>query len=114
MNFEEDIQNWVTIDNKMKEHSAEVKRLREKKSILTDKIIEHVENNNMNHTVVNITDGNLRFQTNKITPPLTFSFITKCLNECIEDGEQVKQLIQYFKEKRTYKYVSDVKRTYTN
>ena len=114
MNFEDDIQQWVMIDNKMKEYSAEVKKLREKKSNLTEKIIEHVENNNMNHTVVNITDGQLRFQTNKVTPPLTFSFITQCLNDCIEDSEQVNQLIKYFKEKRKFKYVSDVKRTYSN
>ena len=114
MNFENDIQQWVAIDNKMKEYSTETKNLREKKNILTEKIMEHVENNNMSHNIINITDGQLRFQTNKITPPLTFSFITECLNDCIEDSEQVNQLIKYFKEKRKFKYVSDVKRTYTN
>jgi len=56
MNFENDIQQWVAIDNKMKEYSTEVKKLREKKNILTEKIMEHVENNNMSHNVINITD----------------------------------------------------------
>jgi predicted transcriptional regulator len=114
MEFENNIQEWVSFDNKIKEYNIEVKKLREQKNSLTERIMEHVENNNMNHNIVNITDGQLRFQTTKVTPPLTFSFITECLNNCISDEEQVKQLILYFKENRKYKYVSDVKRTYSN
>ena len=114
MEFENNIQEWVAIDNTIKEYSTEVKKLREKKNSLTGIIMEHVDDNNMNHNVINITDGQLRFQTTKITPPLTFSFITECLNDCITDENQVKQLIQYFKEKRKCKYVSEVKRTYSN
>lgn len=113
MDFEECIQEWVETDNKLKEYLPVTKNLRERKNALTGEIMTHVENNNMENNVINITDGQIKFQNVKVTAPLTFTFITECLNDCISDETQVKQLIAYIKQKRAVKYVADVKRTYT-
>ena len=60
-----------------------------------------------------ISDGNLKFTTVKVTTPLTFKFIEKCLNEIINNSKQVEQIINYLKEKRENKYVEEIKRFYT-
>lgn len=101
------------IDNQIKQYSAHVKELRQQKNNLSNNIISHAVDNNMSHNTIQITDGTLKFQNMKVTSPLTFKFITECLNDCIEDEEQVKMLINYIKKKREVKYVPEVKRTYT-
>ena len=84
------------------------------KNNLTSNIITHAVDNNMSHSTIQITDGSLKFQNTKVTSPLTFKFITECLNDCIDDPNQVKVLIDYIKKKREVKYVPEVKRSYTN
>ena len=111
--FENNIRQWVTIDNQLKKYSSEMKRLREQKSILSNNILAHAVDNNLSHSVIEISDGSLKFQNVKVTSPLTFKFITECLNDCIENEDQVKQLVNYIKQKRDVKYVPEVKRSYT-
>jgi hypothetical protein len=112
MSFEDNIRQWVTVDNQLKKYNTEVKRLREAKGILGNNILAHAVDQNLSHSVVEISDGSLKFQNVKVTSPLTFKFITQCLKDCIEDEEQVKLLINYIKQKREVKYVPEVKRTY--
>ena len=110
--FQRDIQNWVNIDNKIKNLQHEIKSLRENKNILTNGIFVYAETNNLENAVIQISDGKLKFQNVKTTSPLTFKLIEECLTECIQDKEQVTQLIKYIKNKREYKYNYDIRRTY--
>ena len=112
MSFEDNIREWVALDNRIKNSIAELKVLRNQRGTLCTGIIDHVADNNMSHNTIQISDGLLRFQNAKITSPLTFKFITQCLKECIIDEEQVAKLIQYIKEKREIRFVPEVKRTY--
>lgn len=112
MSFEDNIREWVALDNRIKNITTDLKILRSQRGNLCAGIINHVANNNMSHNTIQISDGVLRFQNAKITSPLTFKFITQCLKECIVDEEQVVKLIQYIKEKRDIRYVPGVKRTY--
>ena len=112
MNFEEDVKNWVMIDNKIKQESENIKVLRKKRNHLTTKIFSYAEENNLENAVIEISDGKLKFQQSKQTPPLTYKFLEECLNDCIQNEDQVKQIIKFVKSKREYKYVSDIKRFY--
>ena len=112
MDFADKIKEWVTTDNRIKINSNELKTLRNHRSELTNSIIDYVTVHDMTHNTIQISDGLIKFQNIKITPPLTFKFITQCLKDCIENEEQVKQLINYIKEKRAIRYVPEVKRTY--
>jgi len=112
MSFADNIREWVTVDNQIKQYSTTLKALRSQKSQLTTNIITHVADNNMSHNTVQISDGLLKFQNMKVTSPLTFKFITQCLNDCISDEDQVKQLVDYIRQKRDVKYVPEVKRSY--
>src|SRR5210317_2189254 len=112
MDFETDVKQWVMIDNQIKQNSEKVKELRKQRNHLTTKIFSYAEENNLENAVIEISDGKLKFQQNKHTAPLTFKFLEECLNECIQNKEQVKQIIQFVKSKREFKYVSDIKRFY--
>ena len=97
MNFEDDVKNWVMIDNKIKQQSETIKDLRKKRNHLTTKIFSYAEENNLENAVIEISDGKLKFQQSKQTPPLTFKFLEECLNECIQNEDQVKQIIKFVK-----------------
>jgi len=112
MDFTESIREWVSIDNKIKKYQDEVKKERVIRNALTASILEKAAESNMEHAVIEITDGKLKFQNTRVSAPLTFKFLEECLNECINGEEQVKQIIKYIKSKRDVKYVSDIKRSY--
>ena len=46
MSFENNIKEWVNIDNKIRTYNNEVKRLRQQKDGLNDNIMAYIETNN--------------------------------------------------------------------
>ena len=110
--LEKTIQNWVELDNELKKINEKAKDIRTRKNDIEDKLITYVEDNNMNNSVVNITDGKIKFCETKQTSPLTLGFLEKCLGEVITNQGQVKQIVDYIKSKRETKMVPEIKRYY--
>ena len=111
-NLEKTIQNWVELDNELKKLNERSKDIRTRKNDVEDKIMTYVEDNNMNNSVVNISDGKIKFCETKQTSPLTLGFLEKCLSEVIANQSQVKQIVDYIKSKRETKMVPEIKRYY--
>jgi ferritin len=100
MNFENSIKNWINLDNRLKLLNDEIKKLRNDKNIIQDRILNYVENNNLSKTTIEINDGKLKFNNSRTTQPLTLKFIQECLNEVISDKSDVEKIIDYIKSKR--------------
>lgn len=111
MSFEQNIQQWVSIDNQIKLLNDKIHELREKKQQLCENISEHVENNNLKNATVKISDGKLKFVTTKVASPLTFKYVEKSLGDVIKNQTQVHQIVEYLKDHREIKTVSEIKRT---
>lgn len=114
MNFEQNIQQWVSIDNQIKLLNDKIHELRERKNQLGENITNHVEQNNLRNATVQISDGKLRFVNTKVSSPLTFKYVEKSLGEIIKNQTQVKQIVEYLKEKREVKFVPEIKRISNN
>ena len=112
MSFEDNIKKWVSYDNEIKQINEKLKQLREKKNNLSLDIFNYVNENNINDSVVKINDGKLKFTNVKVMQPLTYKFIEESLLEIINDKDNVKQIINYLKQKRDGKYVEEIKRFY--
>ena len=113
MSFEQDIQNWVIIDNQMKLLSDKMKELRDKKNAISQKINTHVETDKLENTSIKISDGRLKFIKVKDTQQLTFKYLETCLSEIIKNEEQVKKIVEYIKNKREVNYIPEIKRLYS-
>jgi hypothetical protein len=113
-NLEKSIQSWVELDNELKKLNDKVKEIRTRKNDVEDKIMVYVENNEMNNSVVNISDGKLKFCETKQTSPLTLGFLEKCLSEVIATQSHVQQIMDYIKGKRETKVVPEIKRYYNS
>ncbi len=114
MSFEDNIKNWVVLDNKIREQSEELRLLKEERNESANYINRFVQERNLQSTVVEISDGKLRFATAKTSQPLTFKYIEECLGDIISDKNQVERIINYIKNKREIKYSQDIKRYYSN
>ena len=99
MSLEKYIKNWVSIDNEVKKYHEYIKNLRLQRNDIAEDILIYVKNNNLENTTIQISDGRLKFNNTKITPPLTFKFVKTCLNDCISDQKTVENIIEYIKQK---------------
>ena len=114
MSFEQQIQQWITIDNQMKIVGDKMKELRDKKNIISEQINTHIETSELSNASIKINDGQLKFIKVKETQQLTFKYLETCLSEIIKNEEQVKKIVDYIKNKREVKYVPEIKRLYHN
>jgi len=114
MSFEGQIQQWVSIDNQIKQLNEKTKELREKRNVLEENITTHANNNNMLNATVQISDGRLKFINTKITEPLTFKYLEKTLAEVIKNESQIKLIMEHIKQKRNVKVVQEIKRFSNN
>ena len=114
MSFEQQIQQWVSIDNKIRLLNDQIKELREKKIKLSDNLNEYARENNLSNATIQISDGKLKFASTKVQSPLTFKYLEKSLGEIIKNENQVTQIVEYIKNKREVKVVSEIKRFSNN
>lgn len=110
MSLEENIKQWVRLDDQLKLVSEKAKEIREQKNNVEENILIYVKKNNLENATAKITGGKLKFIETKQTSPLTLKFIEDCLNETIENPSKVKEILHYIKEQREIKYVKDIKR----
>lgn len=113
MSFENQIQQWVAIDNQLKILNEKVKDLRDKRSQLSENITQTASKNNMLQSTVQISDGKLRFVNTKVQQPLTFKYVEQSLGEIIKNEQQLKQIMEHLKKNRDTKVVQEIKR-YSN
>lgn len=114
MSFENQIQQWVQIDNQLKQLNDKAKELRDKRNSLKQNITTHAFSNNLSNSTVKISDGKLRFVNTKVQEPLTFKYLEKTLSEIIKNESQVKIMMEHIKQKRAVKVVPEIKRFSNN
>jgi len=114
MSFEGQIQQWVSIDNQLKQLYEKTKDLREKRNILEQNITTYASSNNLSNSAVQISDGRLKFTNTKIPEPLTFKYLEKTLGEVIKNEAQVKLIMEHIKQKRSIRVVPEIKRFSNN
>jgi hypothetical protein len=110
MSFENQIQQWVSFDNQLKQINEKVKELREKKNNLEQSITNYAFSNNLSNSTVQISDGRLKFSNTKVAEPLTFKYLEKTLSEVIKNESQVKLIMEHLRQKRNIKIVPEIKR----
>ena len=114
MNFENQIQQWVVIDNQLKILNEKTKDLREKRNALTSNITNYAYNNGLSNKSIQISDGKIKISNSKIAEPLTFKYIEKTLGEVIKNETHVKMIMEHLKQKRESKIVPEIKRFSNN
>jgi hypothetical protein len=112
-NFEQQLQQWVTVDNQIKVLNDKLKELRDKKTALNTNITNYAEKNNLMNTAMRFGDEKIKFSTSKVQQPVTLTYLEKCLKDVIKNESQATQIFEYIKNNRETKINSEIKR-FTN
>jgi len=113
MTFQDDIKKYVFIDNEIKEIVNKLKNLRQEKNIYNEKIINYIENNNLEEATIKINDGKLNFTNSQQNQVLTFKYLESCFNKFFKNQPEIsKLLLTFIKNEREIKYIKEIKRTY--
>jgi len=110
MNFENQIQQWIQIDNQLKQLNERTKELREKRNMLEENITSYASSNNLSKS----PDGKLKFVNTRVPEPLTFKYLEKTLGEIIKNESQVKLIMEHIKQRREIKTIPEIKRFSNN
>lgn len=114
MSFESQIQQWVLLDNQIKQINEKLKELREKRNNFEENIINHAAKNNLSNSTIQISDGKLKLINTRVIEPLTFKYLDKTLGEVIKNESQVKLIMEHLKQKRNVKIIPEIKRFSAN
>lgn len=109
--FTDNIQKWVLVDTQIKYINEKAKQLRDSRTNLTTEIHKFMNEKKWASNKIEISDGQLTLFEKKEYPPLSYTYIEKCLSEIIPEKNQVEFIIQYLKTKREIKSSPDIRRT---
>lgn len=114
MNFEQTLQQWLVLDNEVKNYNQKIKDIRAKQKNTEDLLINYAYSKNLLYSTIKLQNDKFKFVNTKITSPLTFKYLEKSLGEIIKNSEQVKAIMNYIKNNRESKIVPELKRFYNN
>jgi DNA polymerase III gamma/tau subunit len=114
MSFESEIQQWVQLDNQLKQLNEKVKEVREKRRSLENNINNHVQTNKLSNAAVKIGDSRLKFANTKVYEPLTYKYLEKTLYDVIKQESQIKTIMECIKQNRSFKIIPEIKRFSNN
>ena len=114
MSFENQIQQWVSVDNQIKQLNEKVKEMREKRNMLEQNITNYASSNNLSNATIKISDGRLKFTNTRVTEPITLKYLEKTLGEVIKNESQVQLIMEHIKQKRNIKIIPEIKRFSNN
>ena len=108
--MENNIKNWLLLDNKIKELNQKINELREKKNSYKNHIYQHITNNNLNNATIKIGNDYLKFVETKQSTPISYKFLIEALKNCLTDENDIENIINYIKTNRESKIINDIKR----
>jgi hypothetical protein len=112
--FEENVRKWVFLEARLKLINEKTKEMRELRNRIESEIIGYLDEKNMTHRKIAISNGEICVAEKKEYGGLTYSYIEECLGKLIPDKSQVEYVIKYIKNNRPIKIVKELKSTTTN
>lgn len=111
--LEENVAEWVRIDNEHQYCMKQLRTIREHKLELQESINRQFSERGLHNPVVRISDGRLAMVEKKVTQSLTLGFVEEVLSGCISNPETVKQLMDRIKAARTITHQTELRRYYS-
>ena len=106
MNLDQQVQQWVSIDNQLKQINEQTKQLREKRAALSDSITRSATTSS-----VKTSDGTLKFVNTRVPEQLTFKYLERSLAGIIKNEQHAKQILEHIKANREFVIVKEIKRS---
>ena len=110
--MEENIKDYICIDNRIRKISQELKELRKQKIEKNDEIFRIVKERRLGNSVINVTDSQLFFYNRRVVNSVSLKEIKKILDEELEDNK-ADYIYHKIRQSRKYKNIDEIKRVFT-
>jgi hypothetical protein len=108
-NLENNLKQWLKIDNLIQEKNNELRELRLLKTSINEKLFSTIEENNLHNSTFKINNNYIKYTTTKQTSSLSLKYLEKCLMEKINDEGSVKDIMMHIKKNRETKIINEIK-----
>jgi hypothetical protein len=104
------IREWVILDKQLRLVQDKSRELRQKKTVITDRLCEFMEDKNIADKPIQISgQGQLQLVERRDYSSLTFSYVEERLAEIIDDEDQIDYIVRYLRDHREINVYSDLK-----
>ena len=88
------IRDWISVDNELRRLKKEVRQRTDEKERMTLDLMENMKRRNID--VVNLTDGHLRYQNQKVKKPITQKMLLNLLSTYFQGDVQEAEKVNTF------------------
>lgn len=106
--FNKTLQEWIRIDDEIKQVYDQLKTLRDKKHEMTERLYKL--NSNQTIKCVPLSEGKIRFVTTNVHQGLTFQYLDKALHQIISNEPQIRKIMDHIRQAREVKTIEEIKR----
>jgi len=112
MSLENNIRQWVQLDNKLKQLNQEHRNIKQEHNKLSSLIIDTLSSRHDNTRIVKISDGRLNISNVNHYQPITFNYLKQVLNKYFNNSTDADKLLDFIKKNREMESSTVIKRTY--
>lgn len=98
--FIDSLKTWIEYDNILKIKNQEIKKIKEQKESLEEKLINFIEKNNLSQTKLTISGSNVVLNRSVTNGSLSFKLIEEALQEYLKNKSQVEKICSIIKNKK--------------
>ena len=98
--FIDSLKTWIEYDNILKSKNQEIKKIKEQKDLIEQKLIYFIEKNNLSSTKLTISGSNILLNRSVTNGSLSFKLIEEALQEYLKNKNQVERICNIIKNKK--------------
>ena len=101
--FNTNVIKWIDYDNEIKKYNDKLKSLKSEKNSLEVDILSHIENNNLQENIFNLTEysSKLKYNKNKSYETMTNKYLIDKFTKYFNDEDKALHLFNFLKEERS-------------
>tara|TARA_Y100000389_G_C17418686_1_gene495314 strand:+ start:207 stop:551 length:345 start_codon:yes stop_codon:yes gene_type:complete len=103
------VTNWITIDEKIKDLSQQLKNARNEHKLATTELVSIMQSKDISGLQLN-NNAKLVYSVKKIKTPLSKKMLLTGLADYFDDEEEVKKVVEELFDKRTEKTMAKIER----
>ena len=98
--FIDSLKTWIEYDNILKSKNQEIKKIKEQKDLIEQKLIYFIEKNNLSNTKLTVSGSNMLLNRSVTNGSLSFKLIEEALQEYLKNKNQVERICNIIKNKK--------------
>ena len=99
--FSKALQKWLSLEETITNYNHHIKKIKEQKNLLEQKLLKFIETNNLKNTQFSIDNNNISYSIINTNASLSIKLIEEVLNETVHDKNLKHRIMTNINTKKT-------------